>query len=174
MGSGVNTMAGAHALGHKLIEILKRVSPSVCPCVLLAEDDGEIRELLASELRRDGYRVLEAESGGQLLDFLRAARRAPGRASRPDVLVTDHRMPGCDGMDVLDELRRDDWEMPVILITGFGDADLRARARRLGVSAVFDKPFNVDDLRVAVLCLAKPREGGPGEWLAASGAGLGE
>jgi DNA-binding NtrC family response regulator len=72
------------------------------------------------------------------------------------LIISDVRMPGVSGLDVLATLRREDWSTPVILMTAFGDLETRAEARRLGAKALFDKPFDVDDLRTAVSWFLHP------------------
>jgi CheY-like chemotaxis protein len=125
------------------------------PRVLLAEDDSELRALLASALRGDGYDVVEAEDGAELFGEIATGMLRPGRPLAPDIVISDIRMPGKSGLEVVAGMRQDDWATPVILITGFGDPQTRAEAARLGVAAIFDKPFDVDDLRTAVLNLVK-------------------
>jgi CheY-like chemotaxis protein len=127
--------------------------------VLLAEDDPALRTLITESLRRDGHQVTSATNAAELWFILRDAhfhRQAPGPF---DVLLTDQRMPLGTGLSVVEILRAVDPSLPVILITAFGDAELHAAARSLNVSAVFDKPFDLDDLRTALLILAdrKPR-----------------
>ena len=68
-----------------------------------------------------------------------------------DIVISDVRMPGLTGLDVLAILRCANWATPVILITAFGDEATHAEGRELGAVAVFDKPFNVEQLRAAVL-----------------------
>lgn len=119
------------------------------PRIVLAEDDPELRRLIGSVLRRDGYDVLELVDGAQLLEYL--VRQSDRNADAPDLIVSDIRMPGCTGLDVLAGVRRRDWATPVVLITAFGDRDTHEEAERLGAVAVFDKPFDLDDLRTAVL-----------------------
>jgi DNA-binding response OmpR family regulator len=121
--------------------------------VLLAEDDAEMRALIAEALRSDGHEVVEVSDGWQLLQSL-ATRSLPSDDDAGiDLLISDIRMPGKNGLDVLAGMRWADWPMPVILITAFGDAKTHAEARRLGAAAVFDKPFELDDLRMLALNL---------------------
>jgi DNA-binding response OmpR family regulator len=121
--------------------------------VLLAEDDVEMRALIACALRSDGHEVLEVSDGWQLLQSL-ATRQLPSDEDEGiDLLISDIRMPGKNGLDVLAGMRWADWPMPVILITAFGDAKTHAEARRLGAAAVFDKTFDLDDLRTLALNL---------------------
>ena len=122
------------------------------PRVVVAEDDDEMRRLVVEALRKDGYEVEEARDGGRLL--VRAAAYYTHRAQVADVdlIVSDIRMPICSGLQILQGLREAHWHIPVILMTAFGDDATRARAEKLG-AILFDKPFDLDDLRTAVQSL---------------------
>jgi CheY-like chemotaxis protein len=115
------------------------------PRIILAEDDGAMRCLMASKFRTAGCEVLEFEDGIGLHDFLQNALRAGG-LSPFDVVVSDLRMPGRSGLDVLAALRRSDGATPFVLITAFGDRPTYLEARQLGVTETLDKPLDVDDL----------------------------
>jgi DNA-binding response OmpR family regulator len=119
--------------------------------VLLAEDDAAFRRLIASVLEAEGYEVVQAVDGVELLAKLESVLTA--RRQRPDafLVVADVRMPGLSGLDVLAILRCANCATPVILITAFGDETTHMEGRELGAAAVFDKPFDVDALRGAVL-----------------------
>jgi DNA-binding response OmpR family regulator len=123
--------------------------------VLLAEDDAEMRRIIAMVLRRDGYDVVEAKNGVEILHYL-GSSQLHGRLFDIDIIISDIRMPGLSGLEILSDLRAGGWLTPVILITGFGDEETHARARRLGVSAVFDKPFDLKDLLAEVHRIAPP------------------
>lgn len=127
------------------------------PRILLAEDDEYMRRLLAAGLRRDGFEVIEAANGAELVALLGTLVRQSPDGRAVDLIVSDIRMPWANGLRVLEMLRRSDWATPVILITAFGDGETHAEARRLGAAAVFDKPFEIDDLRTAVVNFAGPR-----------------
>ncbi|MBK8995279.1 MAG: response regulator [Myxococcales bacterium] len=114
--------------------------------VLLAEDDRELRELLSSVLRREGFAVTALEDGAKLLDYCADHLGSDGRIRGVDLLVSDVRMPGFSGLDVLTALRRVSVRCPVVLVTAFGDEALHQFARQLGVVAVLDKPFDVNEL----------------------------
>jgi len=116
--------------------------------LLLAEDDFELRELLACVLRADGHEVVEACDGNQLWALL--SRESEVESERFSLVVSDVRMPGLTAFDVLARLQRALLDTPVILITAFGDHTTHLRALRLGASRVLDKPFDFDDLRDAV------------------------
>ncbi len=127
-------------------------SSSRASLVLLAEDDDAFRALLASALRRDGFDVVEARTGRELLRQV-ASRHQAGVAPF-DLIISDIRMPQMTGLDALAGLRAADWRTPVILITAFGDDDARAQAARLGARALFSKPFDLCDLRTVAQMLA--------------------
>ncbi len=114
--------------------------------LLLAEDDFELRDLLACVLRADGHEVIEARDGNELWQLL----SGESDAGPFSLVVSDVRMPGLTAFDVLTRLQRTVSETPVILITAFGDQTTHLRALRLGASRVFDKPFDCDELRDAV------------------------
>jgi CheY-like chemotaxis protein len=120
---------------------------------VLAEDDCDTRTMLASALRSDGLEVLEVADGSALKKLLGSTFRGTGGGGVPDLIVTDVRMPGLTGLEVLEELRRRDWATPVILITAFDDRATQEEARRLGAAAVFRKPFALEDLETAIVNL---------------------
>ena len=115
--------------------------------VLLAEDDPDMRFVLAMYLRQDGYEVVEVSDGSELEAVIRAAAEGTYNQTPVDMVVSDVRMPGKDSLEVLRGLRRLDWVVPIVLITAFGSPEVHTEARRLGVRAVLNKPFNLDRLR---------------------------
>lgn len=117
--------------------------------ILLAEDDSEMRNTLASALRSDGYEVVETASGSDLLEEM-SILLFRGEPIPADLIVSDEHMPGVRGSQVLAEIREAHWPTPFILIAGSGEEEAHQRAYRLGAAAVFDKPFDVDDLRQTV------------------------
>ncbi len=127
--------------------------------VLLAEDDDDMRDLIAGALRKDGYEVVVARDGAELLASLAMATASPNASEQFDVVVSDIRMPQCTGISVLEGLRQEHWTIPMILMTAFGDRETRERVEAAG-GILFDKPFDIDDLRTAVLYLLHKHDGG--------------
>jgi len=117
--------------------------------VIVADDDEELRGIIANALRSDGYSVIEARDGEELLALV--ADTLGDVAMRPDVIVADVRMPKLSGLGVLEELRRTHVRLPVVMMTGFSPDSVEVVARRLGATGVLRKPFDVDDLRTAVM-----------------------
>lgn len=134
--------------------------------VLLAEDDLEMRRLLAAALRREGYDVLEARDGDHVLEVL-ADDELRGRRSPPDLIVSDIRMPRRSGLEVLAGIRREGWRTPVLLISAFADGEALNSAYRLGADVVLEKPFDIDDFLLVARSLlsaaAPPDEPGESE-----------
>jgi DNA-binding response OmpR family regulator len=119
---------------------------------VIAEDDRDMRRFLVESFEEEGYRVTEAANGEELRRRLFGPVGLHGIAA-PDILISDIRLPGFTGLELLAELRESDWSLPVILITAFGDESTHDEGRRLGAAMVLDKPFDVEDLVGAVRTL---------------------
>jgi DNA-binding response OmpR family regulator len=120
--------------------------------VFVAEDDEDMRALIAQTLQHDGYEVISSRDGQQLLERLQDAMAAP--LSMPDVVITDILMPRYSGLGILSAMRQAGWETPVIILSALKEEDVGARARALGATAFFRKPFDMNDLRTAILSVA--------------------
>jgi DNA-binding response OmpR family regulator len=118
----------------------------MAPLIALAEDNVELRRLLAAALEHDGYRVVQAGTGTRLVDLVRELVAA---GTTPSLVVTDVRMPQGGGIDAGHELKAIGIALPMIFMTAYGDAWTRSRAAELG-AMLLDKPLSLDDLRRAV------------------------
>lgn len=114
--------------------------------ILIADDSAAIRAVLSEALLDEGYEVAEVDSGeGVLAEFSSDAER------RPDLALMDIRMPGKDGLEVLRALRATrESELPVIVMTAFGSASTAIEAMKLGAFDYIAKPFELDEVTVAV------------------------
>nr|WP_276203615.1 response regulator [Hyalangium minutum] len=121
----------------------------------MADDQPEMRRLIRGALVRDGYEVVEVANGPALIHAL-ISGLLEEQTRAPDLIITDVRMPGMTGLEVLARLRREAWSIPFILITAFGDEALHREAERLGAARVLDKPFELAELRAAVRRVLKP------------------
>jgi DNA-binding response OmpR family regulator len=128
------------------------------PRVLVADDDTEMRRLVAESLRKDDYDVVEEVDGGRLLVRIAAIYAFERTVDPFDLIVSDIRMPVCSGLDIVKGLRDAHWRTPVILMTAFGDDETRRRAEALG-ALLFDKPFQMKTLRLAVRSLLEGHAG---------------
>ncbi len=106
--------------------------------VLLIDDDPHLRQALGQTLDLAGFRATSLGDARELDASL--ARDWPG------VVVSDIRMPGVDGLQLLEQLHAQDPELPVILITGHGDVPLAVKAMRAGAYDFLEKPFPSDAL----------------------------
>lgn len=109
--------------------------------VLVVEDDHAMRSLLCDELWEMGYRIIEAADGDEALDRI--------IKDHPALILTDLRMPA-GGLDYVSRLRTLAPTCPIILMTAFGDANTRTEAMQCGVTAYFDKPVRISELKVAI------------------------
>jgi len=105
------------------------------PRVLVVDDESAIRELLSKTLALAEYDVDLAPDGRTALERLRIIPY--------DLLITDLKMPGVDGLTVIREARRLKADIPVIIITGFSTEASAIEAVNLGVSGYLTKPFRV-------------------------------
>ena len=114
--------------------------------LLLAEDDAAFRTLLQQALAGEGFDVVAVKDGTELLERLSTSLSAGVDSDRFDAVVSDVRMPGWSGLNVLLTMRHQTNPPPIVLITAFGDERLHEQAMKAGAVAVLDKPFELDDL----------------------------
>jgi two-component system response regulator HydG len=110
--------------------------------VLVADDEASARTGLATLLRDEGFEVVLAEDGLKALASL--------QETAPDVLVTDLRMPGLDGIELLKRAREADPELIAILVTAFADVETAVRAMHEGAEHYLTKPLQVDELVLVI------------------------
>jgi CheY-like chemotaxis protein len=115
------------------------------PRVLLVEDDDDLRVLVAQALGKAGYEVTEAGSGLGLLAGLECTIWGD-RSEAFDVILADIQMPDLTALEALEASGSAGLDTPVVLMTAYGDADVRAEAQRLGALAVLDKPLDWEEL----------------------------
>jgi CheY-like chemotaxis protein len=127
--------------------------------VIVAEDDPDLLHLVGAALRGIGYQPVEVRSGAELLDQIGDALITGDPSKRPDMIVSDIRMPGLTGVGILAGIRQQKWNTTVILMTAYADRETREEAYRLGANGFLAKPFEVDDL-LALVVNAMP-SGGP-------------
>ena len=110
--------------------------------ILLADDDLSFQKVMSYNLSEMGAEVLTAQNGTEALELV--------RRDRLDLVLTDVRMPGMDGLTLLREIRAFDPSIPVILITAHGDIEMAVEAMLLGATDFITKPFDRARMREKV------------------------
>src|SRR5512146_2040978 len=132
------------------------------PKILLVDDDKDLLQLIAMRLRAAGYAVTTADSGESAL--------ASATVSRPDLVITDLRMHGMDGMALFDAIHRDAPSLPVVILTAHGTIPEAVAATRRGVFSFLTKPFDgkvlLDTVADALRLSSAPAGGGREGWRA--------
>lgn len=108
--------------------------------VLVVDDERSVRFAIAEVLTEAGYQVLEAASVSE----------ARGLVSRADVVVSDLAMPEQDGFTLLEAMRREHAELPMILLTAHGNERMAVKAMKLGAWDYLTKPFDIDELTLSI------------------------
>jgi two-component system, NtrC family, response regulator GlrR len=121
--------------------------------ILLADDDPDSLEGMRALLVAWGYQVETAEDGRAALDKVGVIH--------PSVVITDVRMPGMNGLELLEAVRRDEPAIPVVVLTAHVSSEARRRAVEHGAFAFLPKPVDAAKLKtLLVLASALGREGG--------------
>ncbi|MBU8910282.1 MAG: response regulator [Desulfobacterales bacterium] len=110
--------------------------------ILIVDDEEIIVRLLSMSLRSDGYETVTAHSGEQGLEVF--------KSEAPDIVVTDIKMPGMDGLELLKKIKEIDPEKEVIIVTGHGDIDSTITALQRGASDFINKPVRDEALAIAL------------------------
>ncbi|OGP61192.1 MAG: histidine kinase [Deltaproteobacteria bacterium RBG_13_49_15] len=110
--------------------------------ILLVDDEEGIRTVLRISLSDRGYEVFTAENGEQALDIF--------REKSPSIVLTDIKMPGMDGLQLLEVIKRESPDTEVIMITGHGDMDLAIKSLKHQATDFITKPINDDILEIAL------------------------
>jgi len=118
--------------------------------LLLVEDKNELRAMLRKALERSGYTVDEAPDGSAAIQKVRARRYL--------LVITDLKMPGASGLDVLRETKHADATIPVILLTAFGSVEEAVTAMKEGAFDFLQKPVDLDHLKLLVQRAARQQE----------------
>lgn len=110
--------------------------------VLIVDDQNGIRILLVEVFSSEGYETFHAANGKQALDIV--------KNHAPDIVLLDMKIPGMDGLEILKHIKNIDSEIKVIMMTAYGELDMIREATELGALMHFTKPFDIDELRMAV------------------------
>jgi DNA-binding NtrC family response regulator len=112
------------------------------PTILIVEDERKMSRLLELNLSEEGYTIqtaLEAEAGLKLL-----------RQEKVDLVVTDLKLPGMDGLEFLQAVKRTNAAIPVIVMTAFGTVETAVEAMKAGASDYVLKPFSMEEMKLII------------------------
>lgn len=114
------------------------------PKILIADDSKNVRKLIAIVLKKEGYKFAEARNG---LDALEKVK-----IEHPDLIILDIILPGMDGLQVCQEIKKDPktTHIPIIILTTESSYEAREGAHQAGADVYMIKPFEPKDLRTAV------------------------
>lgn len=110
--------------------------------ILIIDDEQLNRVVLRQTLIKEGYIMIEAEDGEKGLQLI--------ASESPDLVLTDFRMPGLNGLEVLEQAHKINPRIPVILLTAFGDVALTIKSIQVGAFDYIEKPFNPTQLKITV------------------------
>lgn len=110
--------------------------------LLIVDDQHGIRLLLGEVFKREGYQTFLASNG---LEALGIAER-----EKIDCVLLDMKIPGMDGLEILKHVKAKWPDLPVMMMTAYGELDLIQEALSLGAAKYFTKPFNIYEIRDAV------------------------
>jgi DNA-binding NtrC family response regulator len=110
--------------------------------VLIADDEKNMRWVLAESLTAEGYEVIEAVDGKEAL--------AAVDQQHPDLMVLDHKMPSPDGMEVLRRIRAKGETFPIIMLTAHGNVTTAVEAMKAGATEYLTKPFDLEELKLRI------------------------
>ncbi|GFN34013.1 response regulator [Paenibacillus xylaniclasticus] len=110
--------------------------------VLIVDDQNGIRVLLMEVFSSEGYTTFQASNGKLALEIV--------CSERPDLVLLDMKIPGMDGLEILRHIKTFDASIKVIMMTAYGELDIIKEATELGALMHFTKPFDIDEMRLAV------------------------
>ena len=110
--------------------------------ILIVDDEEGMRRLLRRVLSREGFETSAAGSGAEALQMV--------GSDQFDLVITDVKMPGMDGVELLKELYAFDPSLPVVVITAYGTVESAVQALRAGAYDYITKPFETDEIKLTV------------------------
>ncbi|MFP4109312.1 MAG: sigma-54-dependent transcriptional regulator [Desulfonatronovibrio sp.] len=112
------------------------------PAIMVVDDESGHRQMIRAVMQDEGYHIIEAANGQQCLDLL--------KKYSVDVILLDMKMPVLDGMGVLEKIKMQKNQPPVIMLTAFGSVGSAVEAMKTGAFDYLTKPADIDELKVVV------------------------
>ena len=117
--------------------------------ILIVDDQDGIRLLLNEVFQSEGLTTYTASNGAEALQIF--------NEKQLDCVLLDVKMPGMDGIEILNEIRKTNEYIPVYMMTAYGEQDLIDSANKLNIEKFFTKPFNIFEVRDSVLNLLQQK-----------------
>ncbi|MBN2532304.1 MAG: response regulator [Spirochaetales bacterium] len=114
------------------------IKPETTNRILVVDDEEILRNLIVKFMKKEGYEPIEASDGKSAIELY--------RITNPQVVLSDVRMPGMDGITLLQKVKSIDPQAIFILMTGYGDEETVLEALRAGATNFFKKPFNFKEV----------------------------
>src|SRR5882672_9577103 len=108
------------------------------PKILIVDDEADMRFAVRMLLERSGHAVVEADNGDAALSRI--------DEGAPDLVLLDMRLPGMDGIQILQKIREKQKDLPIIMVTGYGNVELAEQALQFGADHYLSKPFHNKEL----------------------------
>jgi DNA-binding response OmpR family regulator len=118
--------------------------------IMIIEDDEAMRSLLEDFFEEEGFETDSASNGADALRIL--------SKDHLDLIITDIRMPGLTGLDILPRLRRLKPETSIIVMTAYGSEDVRRRSLDRGATTYLEKPIHLSQLRTLIHEMVSTKE----------------
>jgi two-component system response regulator (stage 0 sporulation protein F) len=110
--------------------------------LLVVDDQVGIRILLLEVFSTEGYETFQAANGRTALEIV--------KSHSPDLVLLDMKIPGMDGLEILKKIKEINPDIKVIMMTAYGELDMIKEATDLGALMHFTKPFDIEEMRIAV------------------------
>jgi DNA-binding response OmpR family regulator len=118
--------------------------------VLIVDDDPKHQRLIAMNFSSEGYRAITAENGEEALKMI--------QNEKPGIVLLDIMMPGIDGIEVLQRIKKYDPDIPVVMVSAMWDEKEAKRSLELGAYEYITKPIDFEHLKMVVLTKLFPDE----------------
>jgi len=117
--------------------------------ILIVDDQEGVRRLLYEAFSEEGYQLDMAVSGRQAIQKI--------RAKAPDLILLDNKMPSMTGLETAMEIRKFNQQILIVIMTAYGELNITAQARKIGINHYIDKPFDLNEIRHLIKTLLVDR-----------------
>jgi two-component system response regulator (stage 0 sporulation protein F) len=113
--------------------------------ILVVDDQEGVRQLLYEAFSEEGYHIEMAASGREAIQKV--------LANAPDLILLDNKMPSLTGLETAMEIRKFNKQVLIVIMTAYGELNITAQAKKIGINHHIDKPFDLNEIRYLVKTL---------------------